>query len=137
MPLRMTERRKTWLTIAALVAVVFGLATIKEGGTVLFGGEAARRSAGAFVPFVLWFNFIAGFAYVAAGAGLWMRRRWGAALAFLIAAATIATGIAFGVHVANGGAYEMRTVIAMGARTAVWLAISAAAYRWIGTPGRP
>jgi hypothetical protein len=121
-----------WLAVAAVVAIVFGLATIKEGGTVLFGGEAARRAAGAYVPFVLWFNFLAGFAYVAAGVGLWLRRRWGTALAFIIAAATVVTYFAFGLHVASGGAYEMRTVVAMAVRTAVWLAISAVAYRSIG-----
>ena len=37
---------------------------------MLFGGEAARAAAGQFMPFVLWFNFIAGFAYVVAGVGL-------------------------------------------------------------------
>jgi hypothetical protein len=125
-------RGAAWLTVAAAVAIVFGLATIKEGGTVLFGGEAARREAGAYVPFVLWFNFLAGFAYVAAGIGLWLHRRWGTALAILIAAATLLTYFAFGLHVASGGAFEMRTVVAMALRTAVWIAISAAAYRWIG-----
>ncbi|HSN21880.1 MAG TPA: hypothetical protein VLS49_14460 [Usitatibacter sp.] len=123
--------RNGWLTAAALVAVVFGLLTIKEGGTVLFGGEEARRAAGAYVPFVLWFNFLAGFAYVAAGIGLWMRRRWAAALAFAIAASTLGAYLLFGIHVATGGAYEKRTVIAMALRCAVWIAISAVAYRSI------
>jgi len=57
-----------WLRLAAVVAVAFGLLTIKEGGTILFGDEAARAAAGNYVPFVLWFNFMAGFAYVIAGA---------------------------------------------------------------------
>ena len=39
---------------------------------------AARQAAGHYVPFVLWFNFLAGFAYIVAGVGLWMRRRWAA-----------------------------------------------------------
>lgn len=51
---------------AAAFAVGFGLLTIKSGGSVLLGGETAR-SAGNYVPFVVWFNFIAAFAYVAAG----------------------------------------------------------------------
>ena len=54
----------------SLVATVFGLLTIKEGGTVLFGDEAARTAAGNYVPFVLWFNFVSGFAYIIAGVGL-------------------------------------------------------------------
>ena len=58
------KQRSVWVRVISLVAVGFGLLTIKEGGTVLFGGEAARASAGNYVPFVLWFNFVAGFAYV-------------------------------------------------------------------------
>jgi len=46
------------LRITAAVAVTFGLLTIMEGGTVLFGSEASRVAAGQFVPFVLWFNFL-------------------------------------------------------------------------------
>lgn len=116
------------LTTAAVVSVAFGLVTLKAGGGVLFGGEAARSAAGHYVPFVLWFNFLAAFAYIAAGAALWLRRRSGAALAVGIAVCTILVYAAFGVHVALGGAYEARTVAAMALRSVVWVAISAAAY---------
>ena len=111
------KQRSVWVRVISLVAVGFGLLTIKEGGTVLFGGEAARASAGNYVPFVLWFNFVAGFAYVIAGAGLWMQQRWAALLAVAIVAATALTFAAFGVHVYFDGAYEPRTVIAMSLRT--------------------
>lgn len=113
----------------SLVALGFGLLTIKEGGTILFGDEAARNAAGNYVPFVLWFNFVAGFAYVIAGAGLWMQQRWAAWLAVAIAAATACTFAAFGMHVYSGGAYEQRTVIAMSLRTLVWATIAAIAWR--------
>lgn len=81
------------------------------------------------MPFVLWFNFVAGFAYVIAGAGLWMQQRWAALLAVAIVAATALTFAAFGVHVYFGGAYEPRTVIAMSLRTLVWAVIAAVAWR--------
>lgn len=113
----------------ALVAVGFGLLTIKEGGTILFGDEAARAAAGNYVPFVLWFNFVAGFAYVVAGIGLWLQQRWAVWLAVAIAAATALTFAAFGVHIYSGGAYEPRTVIAMSLRTLVWVTIAAIAWR--------
>jgi len=113
----------------SLVAVGFGLLTIKEGGTILFGDETARAAAGNYVPFVLWFNFVAGFAYVVAGAGLWLQQRWAVWLAVAIAAATALTFAAFGVHVYSGGAYEQRTVIAMSLRTLVWVTIAAIAWR--------
>ena len=123
------KQRSVWVRVISLVAVGFGLLTIKEGGTVLFGGEAARASAGNYVPFVLWFNFVAGFAYVIAGAGLWMQQRWAALLAVAIVAATALTFAAFGVHVYFDGAYEPRTVIAMSLRTLVWAVIAAIAWR--------
>ncbi|MGB2883477.1 MAG: hypothetical protein WBC08_17130 [Rhodoferax sp.] len=123
------KQRSVWVRVISLVAVGFGLLTIKEGGTVLFGAEAARASAGNYVPFVLWFNFVAGFAYVIAGAGLWMQQRWAALLAVAIVAATALTFAAFGVHVYFGGAYEPRTVIAMSLRTLVWAVIAAVAWR--------
>jgi len=96
-------RYRIGLRIAAVVAVAFGLLTVREGGAVLFGGEAARAAAGNYVPFVLWFNFLAGFAYVAAGAGLWLQQRWSAWLALAILIGTVAVFAAFGVHVAAGG----------------------------------
>ena len=85
--MRTLRHYQSWfIRAAAVVAVVFGVATIRAGGSVLFGDGA--QAAGNVVGFVLWFNFLAGFAYVAAGAGLWLRRRWSAQLALTIAAAT-------------------------------------------------
>lgn len=122
--------RRWWVWVISLVAVAFGLLTIKEGGTILFGDEVARAAAGNYVPFVLWFNFLAGFVYVIAGAGLWMQQRWAMLLSAIIAGATMLTFAVFGMHVAFGGAHELRTVIAMSLRTVVWTAIAAIAWNW-------
>lgn len=121
--------RGIWMRVIALIAIGFGLMTIREGGAVLFYDGAGRDAAGSYVPFVLWFNFLAGFAYVIAGVGLWMRRRWATWLAMAIAVATALVFLAFGVHVALGGAWEQRTVIAMTLRTLVWVGIAAIAWR--------
>lgn len=118
-----------WLRAAGLVAVLFGALTIKEGGAVLFGDGDARAAAGNYVPFVLWFNFLAGFAYVASGIGLWRRHRWGAWLALAILAGTALVYAAFAVHILVGRDYEMRTVVAMTLRTTVWAAIALIAHR--------
>ena len=126
-----SSRPKTsWLLrTAAVLAVLFGTLTVISGGTALFGGPEARTAVGEAVPFVLWFNFTAGFAYIAAGIGLWVRRAWAGPLALLIALATLAVFAAFGLHVAMGGDYEIRTVGAMTLRSIVWLAIAAIAWR--------
>ena len=119
------QTRDVWSTTISVLAIAFGLLTLKEGGTVLFGDEVARASAGNYVPFVLWFNFLAGFAYVIAGAGLWRLRRWAVGLAIVIAAATPIVFAAFGIHIVSGGAWEPRTLVAMSLRSLVWIAIAA------------
>ncbi|MEJ8568332.1 hypothetical protein [Elongatibacter sediminis] len=124
--------RDVWLRVVSVFAIGFGLLTLKEGGSVLFIDGPARAAAGNYVPFVLWFNFLAGFAYVIAGAGLWMRRHWGFLWATVIAAATALTFAAFGLHVASGGAFEQRTVIAMSLRTVVWIIIAVISWRQLG-----
>jgi hypothetical protein len=113
------------LTIAAAIAALFGILTIFAGGRALFGGV----DMGAVVPFVLWFNFCAGFAYVAAGIGLWRGAGWAPGLAVAIAVATAAVLAAFLWHVARGGAHETRTMVAMILRTGAWGVIAALALR--------
>ena len=77
----MPATRPRPLTIAAAVAMVFGLLSIISGGRALFGGV----DMGAVVPFVLWFNFATGFAYVVAAIGLWRGAGWAPMLAIAIA----------------------------------------------------
>lgn len=125
---------KIWIRSASIVAILFGLLTIREGGDVLFWSETARRAAGNYVPFVLWFNFLSGFAYIVAGLGLWLRRHWVAGFTFGITAAILAVFVAFGFLIAGGGAYEMRTVVAMCLRSTVWIAIAAIAYWFLWRP---
>jgi uncharacterized membrane protein (DUF2068 family) len=129
------RQRGVWIWTLSLVAIGFGLLTIKEGGMTLSGDEAAVTAAGNYVPFVLWFNFVAGFAYVIAGAGLWMQQRWAVWLAIAIVAATALVFAAFGAHVISGGLYEKRTVIAMSLRTLVWLVITTIAWRRVAVKG--
>lgn len=125
-----TISRGGWgLKAAGAIGLVFGLLTIFSGGTALFGGEAARAAVGNAVPFVLWFNFTAGFFYVLAGLGLLLNRSWAVWLSIAIAVATVLVLAAFGLHVAGGGLYEMRTVGAMLLRAAVWAIIALVSWR--------
>jgi len=128
--------RPKWAPLVALVATAFGALTVVSGSRVLFGGEPARAAAGDYVPFVVWFNFLAGFAYVAAGVGLWLGRPWAARLAVGVAAATALAFAGLGAHVAMGGAFEPRTVVAMTLRTALWAGIAALAWRDLPRPNR-
>ncbi len=117
--------------IASAVAIVFGLATIKSGGEVLFGGSLFQKAAGNYVLFVVWFNFLAGFFYLLAGVGIGMRLQWAVWVSLLIAIATIIVFSILGVHILHGGGYETKTVAAMSLRSIAWSWIFIFAYRKI------
>lgn len=110
--------------VVAVFAILFGLLSIYSSGAVLFVDGPARVAAGDYVPFVVWFNFMAGFAYITAGIGLFLRRHWAVNLSLLIAASTLLVFAAFGINILFDGAYEPRTVGAMILRSVVWLYIA-------------
>lgn len=124
-----TFKPRPYIKGIALLAMVFGALTVISGGNVLFGIDAVQEMAGRFVPFVVWFNFIAGFLYIAAGLAIWLGHRWALGLSVAIAAATAVVAAAFGIWVIQGGDYEMRTVGALALRFGVWVAIAFAVFR--------
>ncbi|MBT6001932.1 MAG: hypothetical protein HOG76_03750 [Candidatus Marinimicrobia bacterium] len=111
----------TW--ISSLVAIIFGLMTLRSGASTLFI-EETRAAAGDIVPFVLWINFILGFAYIAAGAGILMGKSWAKNLSLAIVGITLLNYAAFGIHIAMGGLYIMKTVKAMAVRSLIWMSIA-------------
>lgn len=123
-----TKKRPLWIWPVIFIAFVFGALTIKSGGAVIFFDGPARLAAGNYVNFVVWFNFLAGFFYILAGAGFLLNKNWTAKLTFTITAATLLVFAAFGMHILMDGSYEMRTVIAMSLRSTIWLTFSFAAY---------
>lgn len=118
-----------WIKPVALVAAAFGLLTLISGGKALFGGMEARAAVGNAVPFVLWFNFLAGFAYLLVAAGLYGWRSWAIPAAWALGGLTLLVFAAFGVAVAMGTPFEPRTIGAMTLRTGFWLAIAVAGSR--------
>lgn len=112
-----------------MVGAAFGVLTVLSGGAALFGSPAMKATFGAIVPFVLVFNFCAGFAYIASGFGLLRGHQWGAWLALAIAASTLLVFAALAVHIVSGGLYETRTVEAMTLRSIVWISIAVIACR--------
>ena len=127
----MKSDRSIGIWIITVIAVVFGLLTIKSGGTVLFVDGTFREEAGNYVPFVVWFNFLAGFIYLIAGGGLWMQKHWAVWISLFIVVATLVVFAILGIHILKGGMYEVRTIAAMSLRTVVWALIAMFAYRKI------
>ncbi|MDI6745584.1 MAG: hypothetical protein QMD17_00425 [Rhodocyclaceae bacterium] len=121
-----SERILKWLAIAAMI---FGILTVFSGGRALFGGMEARAELGNIVPFVLWFNFLAGFVYVLAGVALLMARRWAAPMAILLAVSTVLVFLVFAAYIVTGGAFEARTVGALSLRSLFWIAVALVALR--------
>lgn len=122
------SKRPMLLTVVAIIAIMFGIATVKEGGTVLFT-ETGKQSAGNYVPFVLWFNFIAGFAYIMAGIAMFKLKSCSRRLSAVIAISTTIVFILLGIHIFNDGLYELRTVMAMTIRSTLWISIAIVALR--------
>lgn len=129
------------LAAIAVVALLFGVRTIMSGWLVLFGGEEGRQLGGNYVSFVVWFNFLAGFAYVVAAVGLAFSRPWAARLALAIAGATALVFLAFGLQALGGTLVEQRTIGAMTLRTGLWAAIGLFSWRFLirakALPQRP
>ena len=115
------DRIVQWLAIAA---IVFGAVTSYSGGQALFGSPQARAEVGNAVPFVLWFNFCAGFVYVLTGAGLLQRSYWALYASLFLGVSTFVVAVMLGVHILIGGAFEMRTLGAMAIRTLFWAIVS-------------
>jgi len=127
----MKSDRSIGIWIITVIAVVFGLLTIKSGGTVLFVDGTFREEVGNYVPFVVWFNFLAGFVYIVAGGGLWVQKHWAVWISIFIVVAILAVFAILGIHILKGGMYEVRTIAAMSLRTVVWALIAMFAYRKI------
>jgi hypothetical protein len=125
----MPSRAPRWTRPVAIAAALFGLLTVISGGLVLFGSPAVRAAAGNAVPFVLIFNFLAGFAYLLGAYAIWISHRLAPAIALTIGLATLAVFAVFIGVAMSGTPYEPRTVGAMALRAAFWLIIGVALAR--------
>ena len=123
------KNRPRWAWVLGWFVGLFGVISVFSGGAVLFVGGPVSVHAGNAVPFVVWFNFLAGFAYLAAAVGLLRWRPWITPLATAIAGMTIFVFAAFGIHTLSGEAFEARTVGAMAFRSALWVGLALALRR--------
>ncbi len=104
----------------AAFAFVFGIVSIVKGGSVVFGPQSARDAVGAFVPFVVKFNMVAGVFYALAAIGIWQGKAYASKIAKWLVISTGVVATAFVVHVILGGAYSMQTVGALPLRIGFW-----------------
>jgi hypothetical protein len=131
----------SWVRPVAVVAALFGILTVFSGGMALFGGAAVKEAVGDAVPWVLWFNFLAGFAYILGAFALYNFSPWAQRIAWLIGIFTLLVFAMLVVVAVSGTPFEWRTIGAMILRSGFWLAIaislSKGAKRITQTTSRP
>jgi hypothetical protein len=106
--------------ILGIAALVFGVMTLVEGGKVIFGGPESWEAAGNVVPWVLYFNFAAGFVYILTGILTLLKKKASAHFALAIAVGSLVVLLGLGVHITMGLPFEPRTAVAMTIRTLFW-----------------
>jgi hypothetical protein len=117
--------------IAALLAVILGLLTIQEGGSVLLGFSTKPYTI---LPWLVWYNVVVGFLSVLAGWGLWLRRTWANKMADTIVTLHGLVLLNLVVLFAFKEAVAVISIMAMLVRTLVWVGILLLT-RW-GTAGQ-
>src|SRR4030065_159475 len=99
------------------------------GGVACFASLGSPPDFGDVFPCALWFNFLAGFFYIVAGAGLLLCRRWAVYTSLFVAVSTILVFVAFGVHVIGGGAFERRSISPVTIRSLFWIPVTVVSIR--------
>lgn len=117
----------------AIIAMLFGLATLFAGGRVLLGTDPGYP---AFRPLLL-YNTAMGLAYLAAGLLLWKDLRRGRLAAAAIVGLNLVVLVGIVSVYRGGGGVAVESLRAMTVRTVVWLALFAAAacLGWIARRG--
>ncbi len=106
--------------LAAIVAFILGLLTIKEGGSVLLGLTAKPYTI---LPWLVWYNVVFGFVSVAAGAGLWIKRNWGLSLAAVIVSLHFLVLVILVILYSFREPVAVQSIAAMLVRTLVWAGV--------------
>ena len=112
---------RTMYRFAAVVALVVGLTTVVEGGSVLLGIETKKYHI------ILWlvrYNVFIGFISLLAGIGLWMEKIWAGILAKVILICHGVVLLLLSVMLLLGLTVAVISIVAMLFRTAMWIVIN-------------
>lgn len=106
--------------LASAVALIAGLLSIKEGGSVLLGLTTKTYHV---LPWLVMYNVTLGFVSLAAGIGLWTQRTWSRTLAVVILMLHSLVFLFLFMLFEFGKEVAFISVMAMLFRTMVWLVI--------------
>jgi len=114
----MRQQNTAWC--AAVLAIVPGLLSIKEGGSVLLGMSTKAYTV---LPWLVWYNVIMGCAAVIVGIGIGKLHTWGEKYAVTIVTLHGFVLMILLILLAFNETVAINSIIAMLFRTAVWFAI--------------
>jgi hypothetical protein len=107
--------------VAAILAIVLGLVSIREGGSVLLNVATPSYPI---LPWLVWYNVAMGFVSVVAGVGMWKQQEWGISLSVNILTFHSIVFISLvGLH-QFGQTVAMISIFAMMFRTFSWIVIA-------------
>ena len=109
--------------LAAVIAALFGIATLFAGGRVLLGSDPGYE---VFRPLLV-YNTAMGVAYLAAGIAIWRSVNAGRYAAGVIFLLNLLVLVGIVVIYGSGGGVAVDSLRAMTLRTVVWLALFIAA----------
>lgn len=119
-PAGVTITRQKKDRVAAILAIMLGLLTIREGGSVLLGLTVPNYPV---LPWLVWYNVAVAVLSVAAGVGMWKKLEWSITLSTNILALH-ATVFASLVGLSYFGQTVARiSIFAMMFRTFTWIVI--------------
>lgn len=121
-------KKRIWVGVGA---ILFGLLTLKEGAQAIFVHQLRNSPEMTYVPFVVWFNFLSGFALIVTGVSFLLNQSFTRKIAVSTAAASWVCFFTLIAFIAMGGAHSERTPIAMTLRTLIWTGLAWGAYRLI------
>jgi hypothetical protein len=106
--------------IVSVLAIILGLLSIKEGGSVLLGISAKAYPV---LPWLVWYNVVLGFVAVTVGIGIWIQQNWGARHAITILTLHGFVFMILIILLAFKETVAINSILAMLFRTTVWLTI--------------
>ncbi|MGE5172854.1 MAG: hypothetical protein ACM3MD_03400 [Betaproteobacteria bacterium] len=106
--------------LAAILAIILGLLSIKEGGSVLLGLSTKAYTV---LPWLVWYNVVLGFVSVITGIGVWVRSTWSVTFATTIVTLHGLVLMILIILFSFREAVALISIMAMLFRTLVWVGI--------------
>ena len=114
--------------IPAFILAAFGGLTVFMSGSVILDLFDIRAKEGNYVPFIVWTNQLAGWAYLVAVYGFITKQKWTFRILLSVLIVLVIAFIGLKMHINAGGIFEEKTVKAMMFRMTITEVMAGIAY---------